>query len=60
MKEQYQALSDNSIKIAISYDNKAINAESEDGNNKAGDYTALAKHHRNESKKYLEAMEALK
>lgn len=57
MKDQYQALSDNSIKIAIEYYNKESNAGT---SSQANDFRLLAEHHRNESKKYLEAMEALK
>ena len=56
MKEDLQALSDNSIKIAIDFDSKEIAATKLDEYMEAENHRLMAKHHRNESKKYLQDM----
>lgn len=59
MKEQYQALSDHSITIATAYKNKESKARQDGRHEDADNFQGLAKHHKNESSKYLAAMEAL-
>lgn len=56
MKDQYQALADNATRQAIAYDNKEIAATELGEMIEADNHRKLAKYHRQESKKYLEAM----
>ena len=56
MKEDLQALSDNSIKIAINYDSKEIAANKLGEHSEAEHHWLMARYHRNESKKYLQDM----
>ena len=59
MKEQYKILAANARKIAMDYDNK-MSEEMKDGSGaKAMEYMELAKHHRSEATKYMQAAEAL-
>ena len=56
MKEDFQALSDNSIRMAISCESKEIAATKLGEYMEAENHRLIAKHHRNESKKYLQDM----
>lgn len=56
MKDQYQALADNATRQAIAYDNKEIAATELGEHIEADNHRKLAKYHRSESNKYLEAM----
>lgn len=59
MKEQYKILAANARKIAMDYDNK-MSEEMKDGSGaKAMEYMELAKHHRSEATKYMQAAENL-
>ena len=56
MKDQYQALADSATRQAIEFDNKEIAATALGEHTEADNHRQLAKYHRSESKKYLEAM----
>ena len=56
MKEDLQALSDSAIKIAITYESKEIAATKLGEYMEAENHRLIAKHHRIESKKYLQEM----
>lgn len=59
MKEQYKIPAANALKIAMDYENK-MSEEMKDGSGaKAMEYMELAKHHRSEATKYMQAAEAL-
>jgi len=59
MKDQYKKLAANSRRIAMDYDNK-MSEEMKDGSGaKAMEYMELAKHHRSEADKYMQAAEDL-
>tara|TARA_R110000824_G_scaffold205804_1_gene390721 strand:- start:352 stop:534 length:183 start_codon:yes stop_codon:yes gene_type:complete len=56
MKDDFQSLSDSSIRMAIAYDSKEIAATKLGEYMEAENHRLMAKHHRNESKKYLQDM----
>ena len=56
MKDQYQSLSDSATRQAIEFDNKEIAAMALGEYIEADNHRKLAKYHRSESTKYLEAM----
>tara|TARA_R110000824_G_scaffold230696_1_gene418364 strand:- start:1038 stop:1220 length:183 start_codon:yes stop_codon:yes gene_type:complete len=56
MKDDFQSLSDSSIRMAITYDSKEIAATKLGEYMEAENHRLIAKHHRNESKKYLQEM----
>ena len=59
MKDQYKILASNARKIAMEYDNKMSNEMKDGSGAKAMEYMELAKHHRSEANKYMQAAEAL-
>ena len=57
MKEANKAFYDNSVKMAISFENKEMKAIQEDNYSKADEFFNLAQHHRKEASKYLSEIE---